>query len=291
MNLDFRRLAGKVAEHIVRGSGVTNFKGRGRLITYWLKTRPRDEKRNRVLPGGALMECDLAYDYDCMVFLGQEEEADLRTLAALLGPGDLFVDCGANIGLWTLVASSRVGHSGAVVSFEPNPSTFARLERNIGVLNRFGQRARALPSAVGSEAGNAYFAPDAIHNISRMGSGDGAGLIRVPVTTIDHELEGKQIAGIKIDVEGYELRVLDGARHTIEVCQPWLCIEFNTLLVGNDVLGDWDVDRWLRRRAYAPVLFHEAMSPNSRTLEPSWRTRGYVNLLYRPQRPNRNDNR
>ena len=63
-------------------------------------------------------------------------EPEIELVRAILRPGDVFVDGGANIGLFSLVAASRVGPAGRVLAFEPASSTRAQLSRNV-TLNRF----------------------------------------------------------------------------------------------------------------------------------------------------------
>lgn len=265
----------------IRKSGTASFRGKGRVIDYWLLRRPRDERRMRTLPGGARIACDLAHDYDCMVYLGQEEEQDLRALLRLLKPGDTFIDCGANIGLWTLTAASAVGCLGRVIAFEPNPATFVRLTENAMHLNDFGSRSQLIEAAVGDRIGRAALRAEARHNVSCIGSDGAPDTVSVAMTTIDTVVAGSAVMGLKIDVEGHELQALQGAVRLIERHKPWLCVEFNTLICGTRVLGEWPVDRFLRERGYKPAHFHQAGLPDAANIGPEWIARGYVNLLYR----------
>jgi hypothetical protein len=62
---------------------------------------------------------------------GTEYEAEMRWFLAKMNEGDLFVDVGANIGVYTLHASRRVGAKGKVFAFEPTPETFSDLQQNV----------------------------------------------------------------------------------------------------------------------------------------------------------------
>ena len=75
-------------------------------------------------PNGSRFVCDLRTGYDRSVYLGAEEVVEQRLLSYLLRPGDVFVDCGANIGLHTILAASLVGSGGHVFAFEPVAPTF-----------------------------------------------------------------------------------------------------------------------------------------------------------------------
>ena len=73
----------------------------------------------------------------------------------LLGPGDVFIDGGANIGLFTLVAADRVGAQGKVIAFEPGRAVRLRLIENVA-LNRLIQ-VEVVPAALSSQPGEAAF--------------------------------------------------------------------------------------------------------------------------------------
>lgn len=267
---------------LIRFSGSRTFKGKSRLTRIWLDRRDKQKKVIRVLPGGARILCDLSVPYEAMVYLEQEEEAELQVLRKLLRSGETFVDCGANVGIWSLVAASVVGTAGKVYSFEPNPPTFERLSRNLSELNSFSGTVRLCESALGSTEGELNFlADDAQHNISSVAPCRLEGTIRVPVTTLDQTLKSARVNGIKIDVEGYELEVLRGAKGLLEHWKPWLCVEFNTELAKVDSLDDWEVHRFLRMQGFRPTLFNNAVrGTSSYWLADSWKTKGYVNLFY-----------
>src|SRR4051812_13385660 len=108
-----------------------SFKGKRRLAWHWMLRRDLSARRATVLPGGCRIVCDLSVPYEAMVWLGLEEERDLRVARRLLRSGQMFVDCGANIGLWSLIASPVVGKTGRVLAFEPNPATADKLTANL----------------------------------------------------------------------------------------------------------------------------------------------------------------
>lgn len=146
-------------------------------------------------------------------------------------PKGCAVDVGANFGCWTLPLA-RVSHT--VVAIEPQAPVHQLLHRSILANN--------------------------LHNVEliRMAAGDHSGIAKVPVLNIEHDanfggvevnaamehqpdapmeavhlnkldiiLMGYQVSFIKIDVEGYEQKVLDGARQTIARCRPILFLEMD----------------------------------------------------------------
>src|SRR6185312_84581 len=82
-------------------------------------------------------------------------DPDLDLVAKLLRPGDVFVDGGANVGLFTLVAANRVGAAGKVIAFEPGRAVRMSLLANV-VLNGLAQ-VEVVPFALAAELGEARF--------------------------------------------------------------------------------------------------------------------------------------
>jgi FkbM family methyltransferase len=135
---------------------------------------------------------------------------DLSLFKDYCQPGDLVVDVGANIGEVSIVLSQRVGASGQVLAFEPQPRIYRYLRGNLS-LNGCGN-VIATNAAVGAAPGTVRMSDSKRDDMNRVVD-DGA--IEVPCTTLDAALPANAIALLKIDVEGTELRVLEGARQTL----------------------------------------------------------------------------
>lgn len=167
-----------------------------------------------------------------LYYSGTYEKGTLDIIGKILKEGDLFVDVGANIGLMSIYAGMIVGKQGSVVAFEPNPNTRKILEENI-TLNRV-ESIKVEGVALSSEArrGKIYDQWD----INR----GGASLIKPLNPTESYDIEEitfseyfkseQQIELIKIDVEGYELEVLTGAKAFISETKvpPVLIVEFSS---------------------------------------------------------------
>lgn len=147
-------------------------------------------------------------------------EPELHYVRQLANPSKLSLDIGANWGMYTGV---MVRSSASVIAFEPNPSVAARLSRSFpGV--------RVEKCALGETNGGAML------NVPRSNGAQISGLgslvsdfvdadkIEVPVRRLD-DFEFRNVGFIKIDVEGFELSVLAGARATIERERPNMLIE------------------------------------------------------------------
>lgn len=130
---------------------------------------------------------------------GLHEAADMAFLLHALRAEDVFIDVGANVGSYTVLAAGAVGAT--TVSFEPIAATFARLQRNITANGAEG-RATAHNIGLGAQDDVLRFtADDDAKNHVITDTYDGA-VVEVPVRRVDDMLEGKVPFIAKIDVEG-----------------------------------------------------------------------------------------
>ncbi len=134
----------------------------------------------------------------------------------------VFVDIGANVGYFTVLAGSRIhaGGTGRVIAVEPNPECCALLERNL-VINWSMCNIDLHKVAVGAEKGEVWLASPADRAANAhlsFGEGERAGerRFRVPLEPLDALVpEGLQVDIMKVDVEGHELSVFRGAHRVI----------------------------------------------------------------------------
>lgn len=146
-------------------------------------------------------------------YCGLHEFADMGFLLHYLDTGDLFLDLGANVGSYTVLAA-RVSKA-RVVSVEPIPSTFGLLADNIRV-NAIETLVQAKNVALGDEAGEFRFSSNLDTENHFLGPADqchGVGVV-VTVIRLDDLVPGQAPAMIKLDVEGYESAVLLGGERT-----------------------------------------------------------------------------
>jgi len=165
--------------------------------------------------------------------MGTYEAGTLNIINNCLNEGDIFVDVGANIGLMSLLASSLVGESGAVYSFEPVTTTFNLLNKNI-TLNQI-DNIQTMNFGLGSAPGTALIFEVDHENrgmssfVERKVNNDKG--TEVSINTLDSFLVSKEVENVrllKIDVEGWELEVLKGAQELIRKPEaPIICIEYN----------------------------------------------------------------
>ena len=146
------------------------------------------------------------------IYLGLHEFPDMGFLLHTLRDKDFFIDIGANIGSYTVLASSAIGAK--TVCFEPVPSTYKRLMDNIKI-NNIGNKVESFNLALGNSTGEMYFSSDqnCMNHIIAHNENN-SNKITVNVSTLDKELKRDPFL-IKIDVEGYELPVLEGGTKNI----------------------------------------------------------------------------
>jgi len=163
---------------------------------------------------------------------GYHRDAVVRLSRELILPGDTVLDVGANIGLWAMGAARAVGESGSVHAVEPIPENHARLVSNLA-LNRL-TRLRTAQVAFSNQSGPVTMFRPRYGNSGHpsLGRRDGVDVpIAIEATTLDDYCEGEGLARIdfvKIDVEGAELLVLEGATKLLASCDaPVILFEVN----------------------------------------------------------------
>ncbi len=163
------------------------------------------------------------------------EPGATNAVLGLLEPGSVFVDVGANAGYFTVIAALRVGSSGRVFAFEPNPAVRRQLERHVD-LNAIGDRVTIVDVALADRDeddvrlfvscwpdndGISSLTPSA-DTLSRGGL-RGDATIPVRVRRFDAWAAAARLHRIdlmKIDVEGAEVRVVNGMAETFERVRP-----------------------------------------------------------------------
>jgi len=146
------------------------------------------------------------------LYCGLHEFNDMGFLLHFLRHDDLFVDIGANIGSYTILAAGHVGAS--VVSVEPVPKTFEHLRNNISI-NQVANKVVAYNLALGNEKGQISFT-STLDTMNHVATASESNTIQVPVDTLDAIMEKeKEPVLLKIDVEGFETNVLKGASQTL----------------------------------------------------------------------------
>lgn len=195
------------------------------------------ERLNRLFPaepvtfelgGVGRVTLDLQIEMQQHVYwagLSRDDAAIVRLARALLPRDGVFIDVGANVGLHTLAIAHHVSEGGAVVAFEPHPVNHRLLVHNLEqnclrhvVAENCGlaEAAATLTGTARADGGNWSLASRGDYQFEVR-------LVRLDDYLCDHPLPRLDL--MKIDVEGAEVRVLRGARQTIERFRPLIVFE------------------------------------------------------------------
>jgi FkbM family methyltransferase len=160
---------------------------------------------------------------------------------ASLHPGSAAIDVGANLGEWTIPLARAVGATGRVLAVEPVPGSAAALEVTLAANSL--RQVRVVRCAVGDHEGSAVLSVPVVTSArsdtgtARIGAaGPDHQPLSVCIRTLDslaEEFGFDQLDLIKVDVEGHERYVLDGAASILERFRPTLVIE-----TGHEAEGD-----------------------------------------------------
>ena len=217
------------------------FRGKFRLLDPFL---PHEGEKIATVFGYEL-NLDLSRKIQRDMYIGNYERGETNLLRSFLKPGMTVLDVGANVGYYTALAARMLGSHGRVFAIEPYPPNFQRLDAWI----RKNQAAQihAFNFALGSEPGSAQmFSAFAETDAPVMVPHNSPAVATVEVRTLDaclDEWKLDRVDFLKLDVDGSETAVLEGAKDTIaagkvaailcEFCEEWL------LDVGSSVQALW----------------------------------------------------
>ncbi len=192
-------------------------------------------------------------------YQGSSEPETANFIERVLRPGMVFVDCGAHLGEYTVLAATILKSSGHVHAFEPRPDIFELLTRNIE-LNRC-QNVTVRPFALWHENGWFEFELTPEPSIGALRSAGtirrGARLIKVQAVTLNDYFADRQMASpnlIKIDVEGAELHLLQGARSLLARPAgeaPVLIVEYEPMCLARFGYSFAEIFTFLRDLGYS----------------------------------------
>ncbi|MCC6773783.1 MAG: FkbM family methyltransferase [Gemmatimonadaceae bacterium] len=232
---------------------------------------------------------------------GQLYESETSNfIGSILQPGDTFIDIGAHVGYFTMLASTLVGPAGAVYWFEPELSNYAHLLEHIEI--NAATNVRPLHMAVGASPGTADFFVNADndggHALWEVGrhpfnerTRQAPVARKVFVTSLDHIFEQRDmrtLKAIKIDAEGAEFAILVGARELLRRTRiPFIVAEINRFGLESMGASERHVREFMTELGYETYLFQPGQSFIQR-LQPdeSPETNYVFNVLFRhPEAP------
>ncbi len=183
-------------EHLISLESDGRIEFRGGILTY----RPQDK--------GVITT---------LLLNGEYEPETTEEVLRILKPGMTFVDLGAHIGYFTLLAARAVAPTGRVYAFEPEPSTCEVLRHNV-ILNGLDQIVTIVPKAISDRKGSVHFLSPSESTVSARiaddrGYGKEGNSIEVEAISLDdyfREIGWPEIHLIKMDIEGAEIQALRG---------------------------------------------------------------------------------
>lgn len=199
---------------------------------YWF-VYPERPLLHRLSQGGSiLLAPNHSFTYCFWPAVDHYEPDVCRLLKSLLKPGDTFIDCGANIGYFSIQAINLVGKDGMVVAVEAHPQAYELLKQNL----ELNQSGTAVHCALTSQPGDwELFAPEAGDVYSSLQKtdlmqGQAINQFKVSGRTLDdviHSLNLSKVDVVKIDVEGGELDILISAPDLLSSFRPIFIVEYS----------------------------------------------------------------
>jgi FkbM family methyltransferase len=216
---------------------------------------------------GLELQLYMGTDLSRQLFIaGCADPNEFQFLDSFLRPGMVAVDAGANAGLYTLFAANRLGAEGLVLSFEPSAREFQQLEDNVA-RNRL-ENVRCLPYALAETDGEAglRIAGYEHSGLNTLGEfvHEGVGLLcsnSVPLRRLDRvaaEMGIGRLDFLKMDVEGAEARLLDGAQTVLKKFRPVLLLEIHDTALRVQGSGADQLRSTLREKNYRLYTFDAA---------------------------------
>ena len=145
------------------------------------------------------------------IYYGIYEVNESMFAVHFLREEDTFLDIGANLGHYSLVASGLTGAKS--IAIEPIPATMKKLQKQIDI-NQLNDRIIPMNIGLSDVISNLYFSSDN-DDMNHIVNSDYPNAIQIPVYTIDSVCENEAVSLLKMDVEGYEKYVLEGGHVTL----------------------------------------------------------------------------
>ena len=193
-------------------------------------------------------------------FGGTYYQSELEHLFPLiLRRGDQYLDIGANIGMTALMASSLIGQEGKGFAFEPNPETFARLRRHFELNHT--SNLEAIPFALADrESEMELVLPRGISGLgslvaSREGTARSFEVRTMTGRPYVERLDPAKPTVIKMDVEGYEVKVLNGIEGILDWPEVIIVAEVNEVLLQRAADSAEVLFELLEKHGFRPLIF------------------------------------
>ncbi|MDG1475590.1 MAG: FkbM family methyltransferase [Vicingaceae bacterium] len=208
------------------------------------------------------------------IYVGLPEFKDMSFLLHFLKEDDFFMDIGANVGVYSLLASGL--NKCNSISIEPIPQTFQNLKQNLNI-NNLTNKVSALNIGLSKQEEELYFTNDG-DTVNHVVNKESKNTTTVKVDTLDNIFPSETITDtlLKIDVEGFEYNVLKGGESVLKNNNvKAIIIELNGCSERYG-LSDGMVDELLIKNGFEKYDY----DPYKRTLSPISAFHTEENTLY-----------
>lgn len=280
--LAYRLVAGmsSIYLHLPIRPGYSLLRKANRTYRAWY-SKSQAKQRQRIVTAnvdGINYELDLIELIDSSLYhRGCFEPHTTATITKYVQPGMTALDVGANIGCHTLRLARLVGETGRVIAFEPTPWGFAKLQKNIS-LNESHNITLEKLALSDSNGDDSVFLRSSWHLDGTTGDEGKKPVTFIRLDDYVSQMGLTQIDFIKLDVDGYESRVLRGALATISRFRPMIIVECSTKpdAVNANVVDTIDTldslgygfysERKLKKYKSKDALFHSVLKNSSENI-------------------------
>jgi FkbM family methyltransferase len=204
-------------------------------------------------------------------YMGLSEFEEMSFVLHFLQKDDLFVDIGANVGCFTLLASGV--KKAFTIAVEPLPKTFEYLRNNL-IINGLTEKVEALNIGLSNKNGILNFTQNVSQN-NHVAVENDTDTIKIEVKTLDEILKDRHPILLKIDVEGFEKAIIDGASATLKKEHLQVIIIELVGLGARYGFDETDIHRILNNHGFLRYTYN----PFNRTLVET-KNLGYHNTIY-----------
>lgn len=179
------------------------------------------------------------------------EDHFTKVIDAFISPGHTVLDCGANFGYNAVGMGKRLQNQGLLVAFEPQRIVYQQLNGNLILNNIFNSV--TYNAALGNVQDSTVTMKHVDYNLPWVNIGDtsvGEGGEEVPLCRLD-DLGLESVDFIKLDVQGYELFVLEGAKNLLETHHPDLFIELEAHQLEKFNITTGQIIKYLKDLGYS----------------------------------------
>lgn len=227
------------------------------------------------------------YKHAYFIYKRHIEAGAVNNLQKLVTPGTWVIDVGANIGFFSMYFCRWVSQGGKVIALEPEPKNYTLL-LNTMKKNQKKQTIETLSVAADSSDGTAKLFLNPLHPGDHRLGPQGLEVTTISIDTLLEKRNWPAVSLIKIDVQGAEMRVLAGARRTIQRLYPSFFVEIDESALTQFATSIQDILIFFKDAGYTihTLQKNRISEPVAMTdIRQLLRNRQYTDLLFLSARP------